>query len=341
MPVIKANAYGHGLLPVAKALHNADCLGVARVNEATVLRQAGIETPIAVLGGASTPADVTHAIDLQVQLCVHAAEHIDWLENAGHQSTDVWLKINTGMNRLGIAPEGADQAIERLQDCAAVAELRLMTHLAEADDRKSGTTTRQLETFKSIADNFTGDVSVANSGGILGWPEIVEEFGAGKRAGSRAGRLWSRPGISLYGVSPFADDDGAAHELVCAMQFESHLMATRKVAKGEAVGYGGAWQSGQDTVIGMVAAGYGDGYDRHIVAGTPILVNGRRRSIVGRVSMDITAVDLGPDATDQIGDDVILWGNGLPVEEIARHADTIPLTLVTGVSERVERIYED
>lgn len=336
MPVIKANAYGHGLLHVAAALNEADCVGVARLNEARSLRAAGIDKNIAVLGGVASPDDVHSAIDLRVQLCVHSIEHIEWLEQAGPGSIDVWLKVNTGMNRLGIAPTDSLQAIDRLGSAAAVDELRLMTHLADADNRDSQTTQQQLESFRHVAEQFSGDLSIANSAGILGWPDIRDTFGD-----RSDGQLWSRPGISLYGVSPFPDDIGADHDLRPAMQLESHLMATRAVNKGAVVGYGGSWIAKRDTVIGMIAAGYGDGYDRHIDSGAPVLVNGRRVAVAGRVAMDITAVDLGPGAEDRIGDDVVLWGNDLPVETIARRAETIPLTLVTGVSERVERVYED
>jgi len=179
-------------------------------------------------------------------------------------------------------------------------------------------------------------VSVANSAALFGWVDALRDF-AGLRD---AGRLWIRPGIALYGVSPILDRSAADLGLQPAMQFESRLMLVKPLRAGESVGYGGTWQSDRDSVLGIVAAGYGDGYSRYIPTGTPMLVNGRRVPVVGVISMDLTAVDLGPNAIDRAGDPVILWGDDLPVETVAAYAGTVPYQLVTGVTHRERPIVE-
>lgn len=336
MAVIKANAYGHGLLDVADSLHDAECLAVARLSEAIQLRQAGIDKPIALLSGAFSADDMDQAINLQLQICVHAEEQITWLEKHGAADAVVWAKIDTGMHRLGFRPDIAAGVIARLRSCAAVGDVRLMTHLANADDLQDSTTKAQIDAFRAITNDFSGDVSVANSAGLLGWPEELEAFADIREAG----RLWIRPGLVLYGISPFPGQCGVDLGLDPAMQFEAHLIAVKQLRKGERVGYGGTWEAQQDTVLGVVSAGYGDGYSRHIESGTPILINGRRVPVTGRISMDLCSIDLGAGATDQVGDSVILWGEDLPVEEIAEHAGTIPYQLVCGITNREKSVIE-
>ncbi len=337
MAVVKANAYGHGLIPVARALVDADCLAVARLSEARVLRDAGIDTPIMLLGGAFSLDDVQHVIDLRLQLCVHREEQIDWLEKSAPASIDIWLKIDTGMNRLGLRPKRIAKAIERLNNCAAVDELRLMTHLANADNTDDSTTQRQLELFVSLVTGFGGEFSIANSAAIFGWSDELQTVADLHSEG----RPWIRPGVALYGISPFPDQAGDDLGLLPVMQFESQLIAIKGIRAGDRVGYGGTWSATGDTKIGLVAAGYGDGYPRNIGSGTAVIINGRQVPVVGQISMDMSAVDLGAGANDQVGDIVVLWGDELPVEEIACRADTIPYTLVSGITDRVERIYED
>jgi alanine racemase len=212
-----------------------------------------------------------------------------------------------------------------------------MTHLANADNVQDDTTLSQIDQFRTVVDGFDGHISIANSAGILGWEKYLEVF-AGQRGNDR---LWVRPGLALYGISPFADQCGADLGLRPAMQFTSRLIAVKALGKGEAVGYGGTWQAERDTVLGIVAAGYGDGYSRFIPAGSPVIVNDRRVNIAGLVSMDLTAVDLGPEATDKVGDPVLLWGDELPVEEVARNAGTISYQLVCGISNRENSVFED
>jgi alanine racemase len=337
MAVIKANAYGHGLLPVARCLSGADSLAVARLNDAADLRVAGIDTPITSLGGVLCETDLGKAIELGLQLGVHTESQVEWLERFGSADATIWLKIDTGMNRLGFRPHEVPKLIERLRNCAAVADLRLMTHFANADSLQDDTTVSQISQFRKIVDGFDGDISIANSSAIFAWQEDLEVF-AEQRSN---GKLWVRPGLALYGISPFADQGGADLGLIPAMRFDSRLIAVKALRKGEAVGYGGTWKSERDTVLGIAGVGYGDGYSRFIPAGSPVIVNDRRVQTAGVVSMDLTAIDLGPGATEQAGDPVLLWGDELPVEEVAKHAGTIPYQLVCGISNREISVFED
>ncbi|GMR17068.1 MAG: alanine racemase [Gammaproteobacteria bacterium] len=330
MAVVKANAYGHGLLPVANALTGADCFGVARLNEALALRQGGIRQPVVLLSGVRTGAELQHAIDARLDLVVHCQEQVDLLQAAPAGELVVWLKIDTGMHRLGFAAGEAAAVIGRLRQCPAAGELRLMTHLASADEPQSSVTELQFQRFAALAESFDGDISIGNSPGVFGWPAAIGAL----LSSHRGGRCWIRCGIALYGVSPFPQGTGADLGLRPVMQFESHLIAVKALAKGDRVGYGARRRAARDTTLGLVAAGYGDGYSRFMPAGTPLQVNGRRVPLAGVVSMDLLAVDLGPDATDVVGDPVLLWGDALPVEEIARYAGTIPYQLVSGVMHR-------
>ena len=335
MAVVKANAYGHGLLPVARQLADVDCLAVARFAEAQKLRDAGITTDIVVLSGPLASADLQVAHELDLQIAVHDQQQLSWLSSMTHSLSRIWLKVDTGMRRLGIYPDAVADCLERVRPCAR--RVGLMAHFASADETESPTTEEQLSRFIPLAEQFDGDVSVANSPGLLSWSELLNRLAAV----CDEHRLWIRPGLALYGLSPFDNRSGADIGLMPAMQLESRLLSVKPIAAGDRVGYGGTWAAPSDTVLGVVAAGYGDGYSRHIPSGTPVLVNGRRVSVAGRISMDLTAVDLGADATDQVGDPVLLWGDGLPVEEIAAAAGTIPYTLVTGVTHREPAIYED
>ena len=327
MAVVKANAYGHGLSAVAASLSDVDSFAVARLPEASELRAAGIEQPIVLLSGVFSEDELREACALRCELVVHCQAQVELLEATSGSLAAVWLKVDTGMNRLGFHAGEAGQMIERLRDSPAVRELRLMTHLANADNRDDPATDHQLRSFQELAGNFPGDISIANSGGIFGWPESVQPSYARQR-------VWIRPGIALYGVSPFLGQIGADLDLQPVMQFESRLVAVNALSKGECVGYGGTWSSDRDTVLGIVSAGYGDGYTRDLPSGTPVFVNGRTVPLAGTVSMDLAAVDLGPDAQDKVGDAVLLWGEQLPVEEIARHADELAYQLVCGVMHR-------
>jgi alanine racemase len=327
MAVVKANAYGHGLDGVVRHLSDADAFAVARLSDAIHLAEAGLHRPIVLFGGVYSAPDLATALHHRIELVVHTEHQIDLLEAAGSGNAIVWLKLDTGMHRLGFEPAQAASLIARLRRSPAVAEVRLMTHLANADDRQDERTPRQLARFRAALDAFDGEFSVANSAGLLGWPDSID-LGQGRT------RSWVRCGIALYGISPFPGTCGADLGLRPVMEYESRLIGIRAVRSGDRVGYGGTWQARADTVIGIVAAGYGDGYSRFLPSGTPVLVNGRRAGLAGLVSMDVAAVDLGPGATDGIGDRVTLWGGDLPVETVAERAGTIPYQLVCGVTQR-------
>ena len=329
MAVVKANAYGHGLSVVASALSGVDSFAVARPAEAGILRQAGVTQPIVLLSGVHDAEELALARDLDCEIVVHCLSQVELLEADAGLQTTVWLKFDTGMNRLGFPIGEARSLIARLQDCAAIRELRLMTHLANADDQDDPKTDRQLASFASVASEFQGDISVANSGGIFGWPQSVRADYV-----RDTGRTWVRPGIAMYGISPFPDRNGSDLGLRPVMQFESKLIATKCVRRGDRVGYGGTWAAQRDTVLGIVSAGYGDGYTRALQSGTPVHVNGRKLVLAGAISMDMAAIDLGPDAGDRVGDAVVLWGDELPVEEIARQAGMSAYQLVCGVMNR-------
>jgi len=330
MAVIKANAYGHGMVTVAQHLSDVDAFAVARVPEALLLRQQGIEAPIVLLAGVTTEAELAYAVEYQFEPVVHCVEQLELLEAAGSGAVTVWLKFDTGMNRLGFSPHEADRTISRLAATRAVSEVRLMTHLASADELEGDTTPRQLAQFRPIVEGFQGAVSIGNTPGIFGWPAVAavrDEFGF-------TGDNWIRTGIALFGISPFVGQTGLQLGLKPVMQFEARLIATKPLAGGAKVGYRGSYINDSDTRLGIISAGYGDGYTRHFRTGTPVLINGRRVPLIGNVSMDMIAVDLGVDSMDKVGDIATLWGDGLPVEEVAPFADAIPYELVCGVMNR-------
>ena len=330
MAVIKANAYGHGMETVAHTLDAADSFAVARLPEAVRLHESGIDKPIVLLSGVLSALELEDAVQRGFEIVVHCMEQVELLEALDSGQATVWLKFDTGMNRLGFDPAQSQQLIERLRVCPAVGELRLMTHLASADELDNETTDEQLGVFRKIVNGFEGAVSIANTPATLGWPEIAD---AADSLGFR-GEHWIRPGIGLFGVSPFAGRTGADLGLKPVMQFEARLIATKSLREGARVGYKGRYRSQRDSVLGIISAGYGDGYTRHFRTGTPVLLNGRQVPLIGNVSMDLIAVDLGPDANDGVGDVAVLWGDDLPVEIVAPWADAIPYELVCGVMNR-------
>ena len=330
MAVIKANAYGHGMVHVAQHLSHADAFAVARVPEAVELRNSGVTGKIVLLAGVMNRVELAAAMEYQFEPVVHNAVQLELLDHSVDGKVNVWCKIDTGMNRLGFDPVDAKDVLARLRGSAGVSDIRLMTHLASADEVDGAATHEQLEQFRPIASGFDGDVSIGNSPGTLGWSTVVQaksEFGF-------SGENWVRPGIALFGVSPFGDTAGVDLGLKPVMQFEARLVAIKPLRAGSRVGYQGAYLSDDDTTIGIISAGYGDGYSRHFRSGTPVLINGRKVPVIGNVSMDLIAVDLGEDPDDRIGDIATLWGDGLPVEEVAPWANAIPYELVCGVMNR-------
>lgn len=328
LTVVKSDGYGHGLLQVAKAFSaSTDGFGVARLEEALCLRGAGIARPILLLEGFYEATDLPVLVANNLYTAVHCAEQLEALERAKlEKPITVWLKIDTGMHRVGIQPEEVTDFVTRLEACPNVAKpVNFMSHFGCADEPDRPVTQEQIKTFTKATHNYEGTRSIAASSGSLIWPSSHFE--------------WIRPGISLYGISPMSEKCGNDFALKTAMTLTSTLIAVRDVKAGHAVGYGGRWVSERDTKMGVVAIGYGDGYPRSAPDGTPVLVNGREVPIAGRVSMDMITVDLGPDSKDKVGDEVTLWGPKLPPERIAEWVGTIAYELVCQITPRVVRFY--
>lgn len=330
MAVIKANAYGHGMVAVAESLGDADAFAVARLPEAVRLHESGVDKPIVLLAGVLNAEELEEAMVRGLEIVVHCIEQVELLEGAGPGENTVWLKIDTGMNRLGFLVEEASAIMERLRACPGVGELRLMSHLSSADVLDNSITENQFDRFRSVSEGFHGAVSIANTPGTLGWSQIAQ---ASKSLGFD-GDHWIRPGLALFGVSPFEGRKGSDLGLTPVMQFEARLIAVKPLKEGARVGYKGRYQAQSDSTYGIISAGYGDGYSRHFRTGTPVLINGRRSPLIGNVSMDMIAIDLGEGANDKVGDIATLWGPDLPVEEVAPWADAIPYELVCGVMHR-------
>jgi alanine racemase len=321
--VVKANAYGHGLVRTAQALAGADAFAVARLEEALALRAAGIGTRIVLLEGVFSAAQLAEAAAARLDLIVHDPLQIELLERSGSAGRfALWLKIDTGMNRLGFACRDFAAALGRIRALTSTPrELRLLTHLACANERDDAITRAQLERFRATTQGLEHEVSIANSAGLFGAVTL--------------GCHWVRPGLALYGASPFDDCTAGQLGLKPVMTLMSSVIAVRRVTRGETVGYGASWVAGRDSVIAIVAAGYGDGVHRSLGSGTPVLIGGQRAPLAGRVSMDMLAVDVSGVGEVQVGTPVVLWGAGLPVEEVARHAGTIAYELLCSVSQRV------
>ncbi len=327
--IVKANAYGHGVEFVASQIENdVDCFGVARLEEALTLRSKGVIKPILLLEGFFSEKDLPIIAVNNIQTVVHSQEQLDALKNAELPNPiKVWLKVDTGMHRLGVALEEVDYYCQEFAKCANIEpHFGFVSHFSRADELDSDYTQIQLERFLSATQNKSGERTIAASGGILFWPESHLEF--------------IRPGIIMYGVSP-TDTPSQEYGLEPVMTLASSLIAVRNHKAGEPVGYGGIWVSEKDTKIGVVAIGYGDGYPRNIPQGTPVYVNGRLVPIVGRVSMDMITIDLGKDCCDKVGDEVILWGKELPIETVAQYTGILSYELMTKLTPRVLTEYID
>ena len=331
MPMVKANAYGHGIIEVANALaDSAPAFGVACIEEALALRKANIKQPILLLEGPHSADEIGIAEKHGFWLMLENHNQLQAILSA-HLSNpiSVWLKLDTGMHRLGFKPEDLQHIYKQLSDSTNVADdIVLATHFACADDLESDFTDRQLQCFNSAIDtlDFPAPTSLANSAAILGWPSIEDN--------------WQRPGYMLYGASPFSKPQKNADQLQQVMHFQSAVISIRNISAGESVGYTANWTAQRNSIIATVAVGYGDGYPRHAPNGTPVLIDGVRCPLVGRVSMDMITVDITDLNTDiKIGTDVTLWGPALSVTEVAMHCGTIGYELLTRMPARVPRIY--
>ena len=324
MAVVKANAYGHGLVTVARALDQADSFAVARVDEGLSLRAAGITKPIVLLEGVFERDQLEAAAEAGFELVVHVEEQVQLLRQAPAGSDFVvWLKLDTGMNRLGFTAAGFAAAHATLSALPQVRQpLRLMTHFANADTQDEPTAAHQLQRFIATTARLRGERSLANSAALLNIPAAQGD--------------WVRPGLLLYGVSPLAGTLGTELGLRPVMTLQSRIIALKNIAPGERVGYGGVFQAGRATRLAIAAVGYGDGYPRSLPSGSPVRVGGQVAPLAGRVSMDMLAIDVTDlPAAPVLGDPVVLWGPGLPVERIADLAGMIPYELLCGISQRV------
>jgi len=319
MAVVKADAYGHGAVEVASSLTGADALGVARIVEGVALREAGITVPVYVLEG---------YIDLEeLEICrinrlipvLHSPYQIDVLKSSRHVDMGIWIKVDTGMHRLGFS---AEEFRRGMTSGTRLNVLGVMSHLANADDPGHEETEAQLQIFTELTRDLACELSVANSGAILNYPRSHFDY--------------IRPGIMLYGGSSSLEPDS---RLAAGMTLTAPVVSVNRIARGESIGYGSLWTASRDTNIAVAGIGYADGYPREMPAGTPVLINGERRPIVGRISMDMTFVELQDEDQVVPGDAVTLWGPGLPIDEVAGRLGTIGYTLMSGLTARVERRY--
>jgi alanine racemase len=323
LAVIKANAYGHGLVTVAEALAAADAFAVARVEEAIALREGGCASRIVLLEGVRDAEELEAAARHALEPFVHQDWQIALLEawNGPHVFR-VWLKIDSGMHRLGFAAANVAAAAARLGACKFVAQpFQLATHLADADRTELPGSRAQIEGFAAATGSLAGERSIANSAGLIAWPAARAD--------------WVRPGIMLYGISPFADKTGAELGLRPVMTFETRVIALKGVGAGDRVGYGGTWTAPCASRIAVAAVGYGDGYPRAAGNGTPVSVNGSAVVVAGRPSMDMLTIDVTGLSGVAIGDRVELWGREVPVERVAAAAGTIAYELTCRVGRRV------
>ncbi len=333
LAMIKSNGYGHGLLEVAQGLSSADALGVACLEEALALRKVGNKLPIVVMSGFTQREEIPFFLQHNLTAVIHDACQLAMMSDIQEEnSLSVWLKVDTGMHRLGFTPDEAVKVFSQLQDNKAVKKpMCLMTHFADADNGDESYTHQQIQCFSEflniISPDKTVKTSMANSAGILFFPKSHAD--------------WVRPGIMLYGVSPVMGRCGYDEGLRPVMSLEARLIGRKHLKKGDAVGYGCTWRCPTDMPVGVVAMGYGDGYPRHARNGTPTMIGGKVCPLVGRVSMDLLTVDLRVAPNAAVGDTVVLWGEGLPVERVAECADTIAYELLCSITRRVKFIVED
>ena len=338
--MVKANAYGHGLLNVANTLgsemNEQDAFGVARMSEAVQLRKSGIKNRVVVLSGAMSFNDWQLAQHLDIDLAVHNSEQLQSLQdfctglNEGEKcGFGIWLKIDTGMHRLGFLMKQVPQLISVIEGLEKyfAKPLVVMSHFANADDIDDPFNSAQESAFKSVQQAFEEsevnklEFSLPNSGALLSRPNLES--------------AWMRPGIALYGISPFYPEHNSAAELKAVMSLETQLISIKTLEIGEGVGYGQTWHAVKPTRIGIAAIGYGDGYPRELPSGTQVIVEGKLCKLIGTVSMDLIAIDLSNAELADIGARVQVWGDELSVTEIAHAAKTIAYTLVCGITQRV------
>lgn len=324
MAIIKADAYGHGALITAQTLQSqVSAFAVAITEEAVTLRQHGISAPIVVLEGPHEPQDCDLAGQHQLTLVAHSEAQLKWLD-AARQPVDLWLKVDTGMHRLGLDVESVPALVQQYKHLLNERSV-MVTHMACADELDNPFTIQQTERIEQLAKAVGLPLSVANSPAMMHWPSTHAQ--------------WNRLGIALYGANPVYPQP-AGIVLHAAMTLQASIIAVHHVPKGEGVGYGQTWNATRDSRIATVGIGYGDGYPRHCPNGTPVLVHGQRATLAGRVSMDMLCIDVTDIGQAKVGDRVELWGANLAIDEIAQYAQTIAYELMTRVSARVPRVID-
>ncbi len=321
LAVVKADAYGHGVFEVIDALQEADGFAVACVGEGLELRQAGVDRPVLVLQGAHDAQELQEATEAGLTLVIHQWEQVFDLPDSFFLWPELWLKVDTGMGRLGIQPEDVDRLLERLGPRCTT----LMTHFANADEPEDPINTLQLARFEQLLQQYKRMASAANSAATLAMPAARYD--------------WVRPGLMLYGASPFVEEHGLDLGLWPVMTLRAPLVAINTHQAGDRVGYGSTYRCPERMQVGVIAAGYADGYPRHAAEGTPVLIDGVLCPIVGRVSMDMITVDLRPLPRATLGMQAVLWGEGLPADKIASMASTIPYELMCAAGARCARDY--
>jgi len=326
LAVIKADAYGHGAVRCAQALEaEADGFAVACIEEALELRAAGIRAPILLLEGFFEADELPLIVEHDFWCVVHSLWQLDAIEQATlAKPIQVWLKLDTGMHRVGLHPSEYKSAYQRLQASDKVAKIVLMSHFARADELDSLRSVEQVAVFLAARDDLSAEVSLRNSPAILGWPSVPSD--------------WVRPGLMLYGATPFEQDHPLAARLQPVMTVESKVICVRELPAGEPVGYGAKFITPKPMRIGVVAMGYADGYPRHAPTGTPVLVAGQRSQLLGRVSMDMLCIDLTDVPEAGLGSTVELWGKNILASELAEKAETIPYQIFCNLK-RVPRLY--
>jgi alanine racemase len=326
LAVIKADAYGHGAVKVAQALQDqADGFAVACIEEALELRAAGIRAPVLLLEGFFEADELALIVEHDFWCVAHSPWQVDAIERAAlHKPITVWLKLDSGMHRVGLHPHEYQAAYQRLQASGNVIKIVLMSHFARADELDSSRSDEQVAIFQAARQGLNAEISLRNSPAVLGWPQIPSD--------------WVRPGIMLYGASPFDQPQTLADRLQPVMSLESKIINVRELPAGEPVGYGGAFVTERPTRIGVVAMGYADGYPRQAPTGTPVWIDGQPSQLLGRVSMDMLCVDLTHLPRAGLGSDVELWGRNVPVGEVASRAGTIAYQILCNLR-RVPRLY--
>lgn len=331
MSVIKADAYGHGVLTAAEALTDSDAFAVARLSEGVLLREHGIEKPIVLLEGVNSEADFITAARYDLSPLIHLHTQIQLLQRIKLPKPLQfnWLMVDSGMHRLGISPEQATAALSLLQSSQNIqGEIGLMSHFANSDLVGDPRNEAQLETMLALKQQTVLPLCMANSAAVLSYPQSHKD--------------WVRPGLMLYGIAPFDDKSGDAFDLQPAMQLKTRLIAVYEIEAGGEVGYGGDWTADKPTRVGVASIGYGDGYSRHLSNKAEVLIRDQKVPVIGRVSMDTLCLNLNDLEQAQVGDEVVLWGQpDLPVEQLATLAGTIPYELVTVICQRVARELSD